>query len=97
MTLTTPRSFGADLCERRCHVAAARAHSQNPVSVLHTDPTQLEQLSEHGHPRGIGKDALQPGGMSGQRVVVVEAVVVVVEVVDVVVEVVGTHTPGFRC
>jgi len=35
--------------------------------------------------------------MSGQRVVVVEAVVVVVEVVDVVVEVVGTHTPGFRC
>jgi hypothetical protein len=88
-------------CARGNVVAAASAHSQSPVSVLHTDPTQLEQLSEHGHPRGIGKDALQSGGMSGQRVVVVEAVVVVVEVVDVVVdvvvEVVGTHTPGFRC
>src|SRR5262245_61386527 len=29
-------------------VAAASAHSQSPVNVLHTDPTQLEQLTEHG-------------------------------------------------
>jgi hypothetical protein len=76
-------------CTRGNVVAAASAHSQRPVSVLHTDPTQLEQLSEHG--------------MSGQRVEVVEVVevvVVVVEVVEVVVvvvEVVVTHTPGFRC
>ena len=79
-------------------VAPASAHSQSPVNVLHTDPTQLEQLSEHGHPRGIGKDALQSGGMAGHRVMVVEVVVGLVDVVVVVVVVVVvTHTPGFRC
>jgi hypothetical protein len=87
-------------CTRE-NVVAAASHSQNPVTVLHTDPTQLEQLSEHGHPLGIVKGPLQPGGMTGQVLMVVEVVdevvdvvvdevvdVVVLEVVDVVVEVV---------
>jgi len=47
------------------NVGATASHSQNPVTVLHTDPTQLEQLSEHGHPLGIVKGPLQPGGMTG--------------------------------
>src|SRR4029453_5707987 len=68
---------------------APASHSQTPVSVLHTDPTQLEQLSEHGHPLGIVRGPLQPGGMTGQPpmlvdVVVLVEVVVVLEVVDVV-------------
>jgi len=59
--------------------------------VLHTDPTQLEQLSEHGHPLGIVKGPLQSGGRTGQPPAVVEVVVlvdvvVVLEVVDVVVD-----------
>jgi hypothetical protein len=61
------------------------SHSQNPLTVLHTDPTQLEQLSEHGHPLGIVTGILQPGGMTGQVLMLVE---VVDEVVDVVVLVV---------
>jgi hypothetical protein len=78
-------------CARGNVIVAASAHSQNPVTVLHTDPTQLEQLSEHGHPLGIVRGPLQPGGMIGQLLMVVEVVVlvdvvVVLEVVDVVVD-----------
>src|SRR5262249_30681559 len=62
---TVPRR--ASWWRRACPtVAAAASHWQNPVTVLHTDPTQLEQLSEHGHPFGIVKKPLQPGGRSGQ-------------------------------
>src|SRR5262249_8611352 len=63
------------------------SHSQNPVTVLHTDPTQLEQFSEHGHPLGIVRGILQPGGMTGQLPMLVDVVVLVevVVVLDVVV------------
>jgi hypothetical protein len=69
-------------------VVATASHWQNPVTVLHTDPMQLEQLSEHGHPLGIVKGPLQSGGRTGQLLMVVEVVdeVVEVEVVDVVVD-----------
>jgi hypothetical protein len=85
--LTAPRAVGVGPGGEpsALHVrngAPAASHSQNPVTVLHTDPTQLEQLSEHGHPLGIVTGPLQPGGMTGQVLMVVELVdVVVVEVV----------------
>jgi hypothetical protein len=58
-------------------VVAAASHSQNPVTVLHIDPMQLEQLSEYGHPLGAVKGPLQSGGRTGQPPPVVEVVVLV--------------------
>ena len=63
-------------------MTTASAHWQNPITVLQTDPAQLEQVTEHGHPLGM-RDPLH-GEMAGQPMLVE----VVDDVVDVVVVVV---------
>jgi hypothetical protein len=66
--------------------------------VLQVAPAQLEQLTEHGHPLGIGMPLLQSGPMAGHPmvVVVVDDVVDVVAVDDVVDDVVDVVVVDFE-